>query len=634
MTAPNILVPIAVLPPGTNQYTLVGLSPSTPYTVVVAHQEPPPSTGFTPPAQVSFTSSSSVGTCAAPDDPVPFVIPQPPSHGGMPICGFACYNNEPVPGTSIVVQMATETGVGSGTFGAWGTIDAIPTNPNSWCIKTITLQQDGLRRIFQAQAARQGCNSSAFTPTVFLNPATALLPVDYAVEIPSTLAIAPVDIVLPSGMTVAIVATYTPPTDHDFSHMEYQVAPWTGSAWGTAQLVVGSNQGSDTILAQPTVGGLYQITPVAVSTGEPSVQVVPGQAIGVSRNVGTATIVTVPAVSNAPVPTLLSTNGTTASFSLPWDVGTAYYMAYAVLYSSSPSPLQPVESPNASISGSPWNLTSQIYPPASGQPVTLNLSGLTSGNPYLVATFVPYNNAGVRGVATTILATRSLTTVPSAPTCAIATFGGTGGTNGGTGPSGGNWAFPGWVGIKVSFNSTPSAGDTITLYRAAPQVAQHTVTSSEVTAGFCTVVDETFTASSPQIYTATQTGTVSGGGTSAASTGLSVTLRSAYTLSGPTIGLTGGATWNAACFVTATMPSDGEFPPEGSLTIQYGITSGGAPSTWTTITTSGVSGTAYQINPSGPISGYYVYVQAFATCPYGYTNSSTAGTDKHVPGIT
>ena len=100
MTAPNVLVPIAVLPPGTNQYNLVGLSPDTPYTVVLAHQEPPPSTGFTPPAEVNFTSSASVGTCANPDDPIAFVIPQPPTQGGMPVCGFACYNTEPVPGTS------------------------------------------------------------------------------------------------------------------------------------------------------------------------------------------------------------------------------------------------------------------------------------------------------------------------------------------------------------------------------------------------------------------------------------------------------------------------------------------------------------------------------------------------------
>lgn len=632
MSPMPVLTPITVLPPGTTTFTLVGLSASVVYTAVVAHQEPPPSTGFTAPQQVTFTSSASVGTVAAPDDPVPFVIPFPPSHGGLPVCGIACFNNEPVPGTSIVFQMATETGVGSGTFGSWGTIDTIPANPFTWVIKTITLPQDGLRREFQMQATRPGCNPSSFTPAVFLNPTTALSPADYPVALPA-ITFSAADVVLPSGMTVALLATYTPPGDHDFDHMEYEVQTWNGSSWSAAQLVVGSDQGSDVIVASATPGGLYLVTPVTVSTGEPTVQVALGATIQVTRNSGTPTVVPAPQLSNAPIPTLQGVNLTTATYTLPFDVGTAYYMVYAVLYTSSPSPVpDSVEAPNNTIGSSTFGLTPQIYPPKGGGNVTLAIGGLTSSNQYIVVTFVPYNNAGVRGTAVTIGPTqRSATSTPSAPSLSFATFSGTGGTNGGTGPNGGNWNFPGWVGIKVSFNSTPSVGDTVTLYRSGTQVGQHTVATGEPGAGFCTIVDETFTAAGTQIYTAKQTGTVSGGGTSAASSNFSVTLGSAYKLSGPTVALTGGGAYRANMFVTGTMPSDGELPPEGGLTILYAYTAlpGGYSGPWTTLTTNGVSGTAYTI---APLPSNYTVVNVSATCA-GYTTSTAAQTDKLNPGF-
>ena len=454
------LFPVVTLPPGTTSYNLVGLSAGQSYTAVVAHKEDPPSAGYTQPSQVSWTESATVGTVEAPDNPVAFALLPPLT--AQPVYGFGCYNNEPVPGTAIVVQMAVETSPGSGTFGSWITIDVIAANPQSWVIKQIALPSDGCNRAFQAQAQRAGTSASAFTPTVTLLPGTSLPPADYPIAVPAALLSSsgyePVDVIQPSGMTVAILSAYTPPTDHDFSHMEYIVAAWTGTTWGSPQVVVGSNQGSDTILAQAAPGGIYQVTPVTVSAGGTGIQVVPGVPLGVTRNQGSAVTVTVPALSNAPVPTLQGINATTASYTVPFDTGTAYYMVYAVLYTSNPGSVLTVESPANTIGNTVFNLSSQIYPPPGGATVTLALGGLSGTNTYIAATFVPYNQAGVRGVATTIVSARNTTTAPSAPTLSFATFPGTGGTNGGTGPNGGNWNHPYSVGIKVTFVSNPECG--------------------------------------------------------------------------------------------------------------------------------------------------------------------------------
>lgn len=616
------LVPLTTLPAGATSFLIKGLSAGQQYTAVVTHQEPAPSTGYTQPSQVTFTTSATVGACAAPDDPIAFVVPYPV--GGNMTSGFACYNNELVDGTNIFIQMAVETAPSSGTFGPWLNVDSIATPPASWCIKIINLPNDGCHRQFQAQAIRQGTTASAFTPPVALLPGTIQAPADFPVAVPSGLTIAPVDVVLPTGMTVALVATYTPPTDHDFSHMEYSVQPWTGSAWGTAQLVVGSNQGSDTILAQGTTGGLYQITPVAVSTGEATVQVVPGSPILATRNTLTPWVGTVPGISNAPNITVASAGASSIIYNVPFDVGTAFIIVYSTNPSSNPGSIDSVESPANYVAPN-------LVPPKGGGAVQLALS-VTSGNPWRATTFVPYSNASVRGTAVTLVTQRNTAvTQPSAPTLSLATFGGTGGTNGGTGPSGGSWNFPGWVGIKATFVTAPSAGDQITLYRSGAQCSPvYTITSGDVGAGFATVIDQTFTASGTQSYTATQTGTVSGGGTSAMGAGFNVTLGSAYKLSGPTVSLTGGNAYRAPMFVTATMPSDNEAPPELGITVQYAYTSGGPPGSWTTLTTLGVSGTSYQIAPQ-PLN--FTYVQVFATCAGGYSNSNAATANKQNPGF-
>ena len=600
-------MPIEQLPPGATKLRLVGLTPNTQYIAAVAHVEPAPSNGFTTPQQVTFTTSSGVGTCAAPDDIVPFVTlyPNPRS------AGIAIFNTEPVPGTLLAFQMALETGVGTNVYGSWVEIDRRPVAPFTWFVEKLSLPPDGVRRAFQVKAVRPGTTDSAFSARVAIDPSVALAPADYPVAPPPDMNIQPVAIVMPSGMTVALTATYTVPSDHQFGHMEYFVEPQTApGVFGPGHIHAGGSTGSDVILAQ--AAGTYRVTPYTVTTGSPTLTTGgPGMVITPTRTAGSSYVVTALPLSNAP--TIVATvDANNVTYAITADVGTGFIRVYSEVFATDPV-IETVENFANWVTDLDPTKTSLQLP-------------VTSGDPVRYATFVPYDKATGRGLALTIVSTRNAgASTPSAPTLAAATFAGTGGTGGGTGPSGGSWLFPGWVGMKVTFVTAPTAGDLVRLNRGGVIVAIYTITAADVTAGHCTVFDNSAVYPNTYSYTAQQT--KAGAGTSPASPAAVVTMLAGYKLSAIASLTLSQSTSGAPLVVSITLPSDNELPPGASVTITYiqGLSSGSYGGATTVppmvlLTSAGATSGSWQI---APVNGF-TYVRVQLTAP-GYTASSVVG---------
>src|SRR5581483_3454848 len=251
--------------------------------------------------------------------------------------------------------------------------------------------------------------------------------------------------------------------------------------------------------------------------------------------------------------------------------------------------------------------------PSAGASSVIWRQNLVSGN-YAVATFVPYNNSGVRGTPITIKVLGSGVTGPLAPTVAVATFPGAGG---------GNWAFPAWTVIKVTFNTTPSVGDWIALFQGTPLVTIHTVTSADITAGFCLVTDPTAVFPNTYVYTATQLQASTGIGAAAQTT---VTMRAGFTLTAPSL------TWSnyvgtsgAGKLVAITVPAN-TYPPTAQADMQYRVGVVGPP--WTDLGSLPAGDNYLAAVPGGFIGT--IYAQATVSCP-GYTTSSAGSGNVSYP---
>lgn len=607
---PANLTPILQLPPGSTKYHLVGLTPSATYTAVVAHLEPAPSVGYTQPAQVTFTTGAGVSTCAAPDDPIPFVIAYP--NATHMSCGVAAYNKEPVPGTALVFYEATETAVGSGTFGSFTECGRQLVNPFAWGVYLENFPTDGLRRLFQVTASRPGVTDSSATANVMVSPGVTLQPQDYPVAIPTALTVAGggfsvVEIVAPDRMTPALIALYTPPTDHQFDHMEYLVQQLSAGVWSQGQTVIGGSQGNDVILTLPTgtasSGSFYQITPITVTKGSAGAPFLPGNPpILATRLVGSIVSIQIPPLPANPTITG-SAGGGSANFTIQFSQGTAYVKMYAFDFgTTNPGTIDSVEALA--------NLVApDLYPNAAGGNVTRSVS-LTATH-YGGYTFVPYSSAGLRGVATTIKLLGTASGTPNAPTLSLPAF---------PGAAGGNWAYPNWVGIKVTFVSAPTAGDTLSLFRASTQVASYTVTASDVTNGYAIVIDPTAVYPNSYVYTAIQTS--QSGGSSAASGTLNVTMLAGFTLVAPsTFTFTAPPFGGGGGKVVGCSAAAFSWPPTALCDMQYRL---GTVGPYTDLG-------SVQVGSSSASVGYRIYnptayvgtvdVQAQISCP-GYTSSS------------
>jgi hypothetical protein len=629
---PASLTPVATLPGGSNQLAVSGLIPNAQYTVNVAHLEPAPAVGYTPIQALTFTTGPGSATATAPDDPIPFCLPQ---KTGLWMCGCAAWQNELVAGTALVFNEAVETGAGTNTFGTFAEVYRIAADPGTWGVYLQYLPIDGKRRMYQVYADRPGVTPSAMTASVMVLPGSVLNPQDYPVAVP-TLTYTEGASAAPNIQTTGLIATYTVPADHQFDHMEYLVQQQTTpGVWTTGQIVIGgSNSGpggtqNDTIVTLPsgTAGqSVYNITPIAVTSGSTAGAFIPLIPILPVRTYGISTSMTVTPLPNAPVVTG-GVSGGSANFTVDFtnSPGTAYVRMYAIDYGTvAPSPIpDTVEG----VSGSPGYVAPDITPPSQGTVATRSLTLAASHIMY--ATFVPYNSAGQRGPYTTIpnlvgTASGALT----APTVAVATF---------PGPGGGNWAFPSWVGIKVTFVSAPTAGDLVMLYRDAAQWSQYTITSADVSAGFATVLD-TGSSAAAQVknYSADQTH-VATNAKSPISASTAVTIRAGFTLTTPTFGESallaaqtptprvppgGGSGGSKHVWI---LPGSYLYPPSALGDIKAGLALGALHDFG-----SAPIGTKVQVFYPGFPSPGTIYVQGTVSAP-GYTTSAVGSTTYPYP---
>ena len=289
------LVPITQLAPGSTSLQLVGLTASTRYTASVAHLEPASSSGFTQPAQVTFTTGSSTGTCATPDNPIAYSLVHPTPQA----IGFCVYKSarprhrdqRRLPGRDErwVGRVHRSRRIHPGGRAAVRLVRAQGVVPERRAPAPA-----------QGQGRARGRDRLGVLAAGVRLPGTYQGPSDYPVTVPAcTLAI----VNSGSGQAgqLAIAVSYTPPTDVQFLQMVYgvQVRP-AGStgAYTTLTSVAGTTSGLDFIPVIP--GNQYLITPSTVTTGSPALLTQDGIAVAPTPSTGAGIPITVPLTSRTP----------------------------------------------------------------------------------------------------------------------------------------------------------------------------------------------------------------------------------------------------------------------------------------------------------------------------------------------
>jgi len=171
---------IDTLPPGSNRYTIQLLTAGVSYIATVQYRDPN-TLDQSDAIDVVFIAGGVTRVLAAPVDQTPFsgsVDPETGSPLRDGVFGLAVLAAE-FPG-QVEFAIATETGVASGFYGAFVTVDApVPSVLGNWTKFSTIAPNDGLRRQLQARHVQAGATSSAYTPTVVATPWTpsALPPV-------------------------------------------------------------------------------------------------------------------------------------------------------------------------------------------------------------------------------------------------------------------------------------------------------------------------------------------------------------------------------------------------------------------------------------------------------------------------
>lgn len=164
-------VRVITLNPGSNRYTLEGLTAGVAYIASVQHRDPS-THDVSDPIDVSFTAGSTARTLAAPVYPAGFAGAL--DENGVPqrdgVYGMACVAAER-PGF-VEVSVAIETAVGSGSYGSFSVLGTVPSVNASWTIAQAVAPNDGLRRQLKARHVGEGATSSAYTSVVTVLPWT------------------------------------------------------------------------------------------------------------------------------------------------------------------------------------------------------------------------------------------------------------------------------------------------------------------------------------------------------------------------------------------------------------------------------------------------------------------------------
>ncbi|MEP6991545.1 MAG: hypothetical protein ABJA80_11510, partial [bacterium] len=450
---------------------LIGtLDLTTTYNFDVRHHEKPPFNGVSTSIAADFTTGSTQHTLAAPDNPSAF-------SGSFDIVTGAFVND----GTyglevtarefpeSIAFEVAVEDSPGAGTYGAYveppRSVRSAVQYPGRTRL-TLLAPGDSLRRRLHAKAVRAGAIDSAWCDAVDVLPFVPLNPTDYPVPVP-VLTLSYQVIEDAGAQRAVIVAHWTPPTESQYEDMEYLVRSRVtgGSVWGTYSRVPGTKSGPDLIVAQ--FGGEFEVTLVTITHQ------------GV-RNEGIAPdgvqVIDIPAAAADALVTATA-DADSMNITLAPNVITAAFDVFTVSYASDPGTVDRVDDDPLNYRG-PRRPATDTY---------LELPVDASTMHWRVATLVFYDQNGIEGDYETVKVEQNpAASPPSAPTLS-------------------NQSLAANALIeRVTFVTTPTAGDQVIFYRGGTILVTHTITSGEVTAGYVDITDTGAAGGSTYVYGAKQ----------------------------------------------------------------------------------------------------------------------------------
>jgi len=571
---------------------LIGtLALTTTYELDVRHHEKPPYNGVSASITTTFTTGSTQRTMLAPDNPSPF-------SGSFDAVGGAFVNDGSYglevtaieyPET-IVFEVAIETSPGAGTYGSYveppfGVKSGIQYPGRTRF--TALAPSDGLRRRMRAKAVRVGAIDSAYCDAVDVLPYVPQQPVDFPVPVPVlTLSY---QVILEAGAERAvIIASWTEPTESQYEDMEYLLrSKVPGGVYGTYSRVPGTKSGPDLIPAQ--FGQIFEVTLVTITKqGVRSEGVTPD---GVQE-------IEIPATAADGVLTATADVDTMNHVVTP-NAAAAAYDVFSKTYASDPGTVDRVDD----------DLANYVPPRRDATLTYFELPVDAGANLVRVTTVVFYDSSGIEGDYQTVKATQDPgASPPTAPTIANQVNAANG------------------VVERVTFVTTPAAGDQIPFYRGGSLLSTYTITSGDVTAGYADLTDATAVGGTSYSYTAKQH-RLSDGLLSAMSTADSFTVASGGTLATPGTPTTGMDSGDP-CASALVTPRDTTSNPLGTVYDIYGDTSSGG--SFTTLLASNVAkNSAVSVTrPGGQHASSYFKAVAKHT---GYTDSAKSATGSIGP---
>lgn len=587
---------IAIAAAGSVNIAIGTLALATEYDFDVRHHEAPPFDGVSSSISDTFTTSNVVRMLLAPDNPSAFSGSIDSSTGSF--INDGTYGLEVTAREfpeSIEFQVAIEASPGAGTYGAYveppRSIQDAAQQPARTRF-THVAPGDGLRRRLQARAVRFGATSSPWTDAVDVLPFIPLRPTDYPVPAPA-LTLGYETIEQAGSLRAVILVNFDVPTQSQYGDMEYKVRSRVpGGTWGAYARQPGTKLGPDTIPAQ--FGLEYGVTPVTITAKD-----------GVRSTDGIEVTLTIPA---APADGTLTATADvdTMNHVITPNASASAYDVFSVTYAADPGDVDRVDGDSANYIG----------PRRDRRVVYFELPVDASAMNWRVTTVIFYDSDGIKGAYRTVKTQQDPSaTPPSAPTLSNVSL-----------------AANALV-ERVTFVTTPAAGDQIAFYRGGVLfgvlLLTHTITSGEVTAGYCDITDTAATGGSTYVYSAKQH-RLSDGLLSAMSATDTETVSAGGTLAAPTVSC--GPDSGDPCASFLVTPHAGSGNPSGTVYDIYTASSSGGSYT---LEASGVAnGSATSVTrPGGTLGSSYAKAKARKT---GYTTSAfgTVGSIGRVPSGT
>lgn len=565
--------------PGSTNIAIATLDLTTTYAFDVRYHERPPLNGVSASVTASFTTGSVQHQLEAPDNPSAFSGSFDPTTGAFVNDGT--YGLEITAREfpeSIEIEIAIEDSPGAGTYGAYVeppfSVRSAAQQPARTRF-TFLAPGDGLRRRLHAKAVRAGCLDSPFSDAVDVLPYVPAQPTDYPVPVPDlTLSY---QVILEAGAQRAmLVASWAEPLESQYADMEYLVRDRATGAtvWSSFSRVPGTRRGPDLIPA--SFGGEFEVTLVTITTQ------------GV-RNEGTAplsvVVLDVPATAADGVVTATADSDSMNIVVAPNAVAAAFDL-FSKAYASDPGSVDRVDGDDANYVG-----------PRRDKTITyLELPVDAGASNWRVATLVFYDQNGIEGDYQTVKVQQNpAASPPSAPTLS-------------------NVSLVAYALVeRVTFVTTPAAGDQIAFYRGGALLSTYTISSGDVSAGHADVTDSSAAGGSTYSYTAKQHR-------------LSDGLLSAFSSADVETIAAGGTLATPDAPSTAMDPGD----PCASMLVTPRDTTSNPSGTTYDIYTATTSGGSYSLQATGIAKNVAVSVAR----PSGQHGTSYAKTEAHRAGYT